>query len=131
MYLINKLTNPYIVSLFIFVFSALFITYPLIFHMGDMAVDLGDSYLVSWIINWVNHAIFTNPLNLFNAPIYFPYSNSLAFSEPFITSSILSFIPLKLIEDPMVAVNFTLISSIFMVGYFTFLLSYYITKDFL
>ncbi len=129
--LIKKILNTHILSPVIFLLCAIFITYPLIFHLGDLAVDLGDSYLVSFIMNWVNHAIFSNPLDLFNAPIYFPYINSLAFSEPFISSSILSLIPLKLIGEPMVAVNFTLITSIFMVGYFTFLLSFYITKNFL
>lgn len=129
--MLKKLLCLYFVALLIFLLSAIYITYPLIFHLGNAAVDLGDSYFIAWVMNWNIHAFFTNPLSIFNAPIYYPYVNSLAFSESFITSSILAIIPLKLIGQPIFAVNFTLISSIFMVGFSTFILSFYITKNFL
>lgn len=125
------LFNKYFAAFIIFFVAAIYITYSLIFNLGNRAVDLGDSYLVAWIMSWTSHALFTNPLNLFNAPIYFPYVNSLSYSDPFITSSILAIIPLILIGQPIAAVNFTLISSLFMVGFFTFLLSFYLTKNFL
>ncbi|OGH06317.1 MAG: hypothetical protein A2171_00985 [Candidatus Levybacteria bacterium RBG_13_35_9] len=81
-------------------------------------------------MNWNIHQLFLNPSDLFNANIYYPYKNSLAFSETFLTSSVLSIIPMWLLKEPIVAVNFTLISSIFMVGFFTFILAFYLTKNF-
>ena len=130
MYLLKKFNNPYFLALITFLLAAIFITYPLIFHLGDFVTGYGDQYLHAYIMNWVVHAIFTNPLNLFQASIYYPYINSLAYSDLFLSSSILSIIPLWLFKEPIVTVNFTLISSIFMVGFFTFILSFYLTKNF-
>lgn len=120
-----------IIAFFIFFFSAIFITYPLIFHLGDRATGLGDELVIAWIQNWVIHALTTSPLSLFDANIYYPYQNTLAFSDLFLTSSLLSFIPLRLIGEPIAAVNFNLIFSLISLGFFIYLLSFYITKDFL
>lgn len=126
----KKLINPYTGAFLIFVISSIYITYPLVFHLGDLVTGYGDQYLHAYIMNWVVHALFTNPLNLFQASIYYPYINSLAYSDLFLTSSILSIIPLWILKEPIVTVNFTLISSIFMMGFFTFTLSFYLTKNF-
>ena len=130
MSLLKKILNPFTLAFIIFLISSVYITYPLIFHLGDLVTGYGDQYLISWIMNWNIHQLFINPLDLFNANIYYPYKNSLAFSETFLTSSVLSIIPMWLLKEPIVTVNFTLISSIFMVGFFTFILSFYLTKNF-
>ncbi len=119
------------VSIFIFFCLGLCITYPLIFHMGNLAVGLGDELVISWIQNWVIHSLFTNPLHIFEANLYFPYHNTLAYSDLFLTSSLLSIIPLKFIGQPIVVHNFTLISSLILLGFSIYLLSFYLTKDFL
>lgn len=120
-----------IIAFLIFVAASIYITFPLIFHLGNLATGLGDELVISWIQNWVIHSILTNPLDIFNANIYYPYQNSLAFSDLFLTSSILSILPLKIIGEPITAVNFTLISSLLMLGFFSYLLIRFLTKDFL
>lgn len=117
-------------SFIIFFLLAVYITYPLIFNMGDKATGLGDELVIAWIQNWVIHSLFTNPLHIFNANLYFPYNNTLAYSDLFLTSSILSIIPLKIIGEPIAVVNFTLISSLALLGFSIYLLSFYLTKDF-
>ncbi len=119
-----------VTAFFIFIISAIYITYPLIFNLGSLITGYGDQYLHVYVMNWVVHAFFTNPLTIFDGSIYYPYLNPIAYSDVFIASSILGIIPLFLIGEPVAIVNFTLISSIFMVGFFTFLLSYYLTKNF-
>lgn len=114
---------------FIFFFLAVYITYPLIFHLGDYVTGFGDELFIAWNHNWVIHALFTDPLNIFNANIYFPYKNTLAFSEPFFTSSILSIIPVLLIRQPIAAVNFIFISSIMLTGFAVYLLCLNLTKN--
>lgn len=114
----------------LFLFSAIYITFPLIFHLGDYITGYGDQYLHAYIMNWVIHSLFTNPLNIFHGSIYYPYLNPIAYSDLFITSSIIAIIPLWIIGQPITVVNFTFLSSIFMVGFFTFLLSFYLTKNF-
>lgn len=118
-------------ALIIFSVASVYITFPLIFHLGNIATGLGDELVIAWIQNWVIHGLTINPFALFDANIYYPYHNSLAFSDLFLTSSILSLIPLKIIGEPIVVVNFTLISSLTLLGFFTWFLIYYLTKDFL
>ena len=117
-------------SFLIFLTASLYITFPLVFHLGSLATGLGDELVIAWIQNLVIHSLTTNPFSLFEANIYYPFHNSLAFSDLFLTSSILSLIPLKIIGEPIATVNFTLISSLAMLGFFTYLLIYYLTKDF-
>jgi len=129
--MIKKRQLVYGISSFvIFLIASVYITFPLVFHLGSLATGLGDELVIAWIQNWVIHSLTTNPFSLFEANIYYPYHNSLAFSDLFLTSSILSLIPLKIIGEPIVTVNFTLISSLVMLGFFTYLLIYYLTKDF-
>lgn len=120
-----------ICSFVIFLFLSIYITFPLIFHLGDYSTGFGDELVIAWIQNWVIHALTTNPFSLFEANIYYPYHNSLAFSEHFLISSILSILPYKIIGEPIAVVNFTLISSLIMLGFFMYLLIYYLTKDFI
>ncbi len=120
----------YSLAFLIFSLAAIYITYPLIFHLGEYATGLGDELLIAWIQNWNIHAFMTNPLRIFDANIFYPYNNSLAFSETFITSSILSIIPSLVFGEPIVATNFTLFSSLIFLGFCTFILVNYLTKDF-
>src|SRR5829696_9738412 len=64
-------------------FSALtaIMTWPWILNLRDAASDRGDSYAHAYWLWWDVHQTFRDPLNLFNATIFFPYKNSLAFSE--------------------------------------------------
>ncbi len=120
----------YFLAFLIFLISAVYITYPLIFNLGKFITGFGDQYLEAYVMNWVVHSLFTNPLGIFEGSIYYPYLNPIAYSETFITSSVLGIIPLVLFKEPIAIVNFTLLSSIFMVGFFTFVLAFYLTKNF-
>ena len=44
-------------------------------------VDHADTLLNAWILAWVPHALLTQPLHLFDANIFFPSRDALAFSE--------------------------------------------------
>ncbi len=117
-----------------FFFSALsvYITYPLVFHMGDMATRNGDELVIAWIQNWVIHIITSGKIvSLFNANLYYPFHNTFAYSEALITSSIISLIPFELSKQPLVVVNITFISSLILLGFSLYLLSFYLTKSFL
>lgn len=50
-------------------------------HLRDGVSDPGDPYLTSWILWWDWHGTFTQPLQLFDGNIFFPYRYSLAFAE--------------------------------------------------
>ena len=56
-------------------------TWPWILHLRDAVSDRGDCYLHTYFMWWDYHQTFHNPLNLFNATIFYPYKQTLAFSE--------------------------------------------------
>jgi hypothetical protein len=64
-----------------FVALTVAMTWPWAAHLRDACSDPGDPYLVSYILWWDFHATFTQPLRLFDASIFFPYKDTLAFSE--------------------------------------------------
>src|SRR5690349_11225868 len=56
-------------------------TWPWVTRLRDACADPGDPYLVSWILWWDFHQTFTSPLHLFDANIFYPLHQTLAFSE--------------------------------------------------
>ncbi|MGE5265516.1 MAG: hypothetical protein ACM3S0_19230, partial [Acidobacteriota bacterium] len=59
-------------------------TNPLVLHVASAVEDRQDALLNTWIIAWVGHGLLTDPLHLFNTNIFYPYPNTLAFSETLI-----------------------------------------------
>ncbi len=57
-------------------------------HPGSQVVaDLPDTHLYIWTLAWNTHAFLHQPLNIFDANIYYPYANTLAYSENLIGSA--------------------------------------------
>lgn len=118
--------------LLVFCLIAFFITYPLIFNLGSLAVAHGDELVISWIQNWVIHALLHgNILSIFEANLYYPFHNSLAFSDTFFVSSIISMLPVLFVGEPIVAHNVTLILSLIFLGFSIYLLAYYLIRSLL
>jgi len=116
-------------SFFLFIFLSIYITYPLIFHMSDYISGLGDQLYINWILNWNMYSFTHNLGNILNTNIFFPYKTTLAYSDIYITMSLISFIPTIIIGQPAVAYNFGVIISYFSLGFFTYLLCLHITKN--
>ena len=74
------LHNP-LPSLALLAAMTLVTTRSLILHAWDTIANYGDPLLNAWILAWDAHALVTDPLNLFNANIFHPYPNTLAYSE--------------------------------------------------
>lgn len=115
--------------LVIFFICAVIITYPLILHMGSVSTGRQDELLIAWIHASVRHNLLTNPLQLFEGNIFFPYHNSLAFSDIFLTTTFLTWPFVLLSGQPIIANNIVILSSLILLGYASFLLTEYITKS--
>lgn len=120
---------PFIFALVYFILATLYITYPLIVHLSNLIVEPTDGLYINWIINWNIHSFTNNIANIFNTNIFYPYQNTLAYSDIYITSALLAFVPTKIIGEPAVAYNFIFIFSLISFGFSTYLLSQYITKN--
>ncbi len=56
--------------------------WPLVLHLGDdVAKDLGDPLSQSWQVAWGGHALAHQPLRFFDANQFYPYADTLAFSD--------------------------------------------------
>ena len=64
-----------------FVVLTILMTWPWVLHLRYAVSDPGDPYLNEWIMWWDYYQTFHDPVNLFNAPIFYPYSYTLAYSE--------------------------------------------------
>ena len=52
--------------------------------------DNGDTQLNEWILAWVLHKLPRDPLHLFDANIFYPAPDALAFSEPLIVPALIA-----------------------------------------
>jgi hypothetical protein len=61
---------------------AVLLTYPYAWRLGSFGrLDTGDGQFSIWNVAWVARTIVVDPSNLFNANIFYPHRNTLAFSE--------------------------------------------------
>jgi hypothetical protein len=92
-------------------------------HLADSVPgDIGDPLLNTWILAWDAHALLTDPLHLFDANIFYPLPNTLAYSEHLFSTAILV-LPLGLVTgEPVVAYNLSLLLSFPLAGLGMYLL---------
>jgi hypothetical protein len=126
-------TNEHVirhVSAFAFFLAlAIALTWPLALHLDAAVPDFGDPLLNAWIVDWVCHALTHDPLHLFDAPIYHPAPNTLAFSEH-MTGVALVALPFHLARLPALAVyNIALLLGFAFSGYGAFVLARVITRS--
>jgi hypothetical protein len=86
--------------------------------------------LNSWILAWDAHAIFDPQLRVWNAPIFYPVKNALAFSEAMFGNLWIT-LPVQYLTGNSVLAFHSLVFTSFLLGaYFTFLLVRALTGSF-
>lgn len=107
-----------------YILLAVGLTHPLLLHLSNaVPSDIGDPLLNTWILTWDAHALLTDPFNLFNANIFYPLPNTLAFSEHLFNTALLA-LPLQLVTaEPVVAYNLSLLASFPLAAFGMYLLA--------
>ena len=102
---------------------ALISTYPLWRHLSAAVPgDIGDPLLNTWILAWDGHALLTDPAHLFDANIFFPLKDTLAYSEHLLGTA-LPMLPILLISgEPVLAYNVAFLTSFVLSGFGLYLL---------
>jgi hypothetical protein len=92
-------------------------TYPLVRHLTThLPNDLTDPVLVAWILAWDAHALPHGIAALFNAPSFYPYAQTLAYSETMIGVALFT-APLQwLSANPILVYNLAFIASFVQAG---------------
>jgi hypothetical protein len=116
--------KPSLLVLGVYLALTLILTYPLPANLTTTVPnDIGDPLLNTWILAWDTHALLTNPLNLFNANIFYPLPNTLAFSEHLFSTALLA-LPIQLISgEPILAYNLSLLATFPLAAFGTYLLA--------
>ena len=91
-------------------------SWPLVLDLAHAGVtDRPDGRLNAWILAWDVHALLHEPTRLFQAPIFHPLPDTLAFSENLFLPAVLS-APFQLLGGPVLGYNVVLLLSMIVSG---------------
>ena len=79
-------------------------------------VDTPDTHLFIWTLGWDARAFLTNPFGIFDANIYHPLPNTLAYSENLIGTALIAAPIIWLTGDAMLAMNLAALVSCWLCG---------------
>ena len=86
-----------------------------------------DGMFSLWNVSWVARTLIDDPGNLFNANIFFPHKNSLAFSEPNLIAGAAGAPVWWITRNPYATLNFVILMAFAAAWYFTWLLVRHLT----
>ena len=103
-----------------FALLAILHTWPLAASPATLSrYDNSDAMLNEWTVAWVGHQIVSDPLHLFDANIFFPERNTLAYSEAMLVQGVLG-APLVWLGAPTLLVyNLVLLAGFTLTGWAT------------
>ena len=91
-------------------------SWPLVTDLAGLGVmDRADGRLNAWILAWDAHALARAPGRLFQAPIFHPLPDALAFSENLLVPAVLG-APAQALGGPVLAYNVVLLVSLVVSG---------------
>jgi len=83
-------------------------TWPLASNLSEHIRGYNDPYLFAWMLTWVSKTIYIDPGTLFDTNVFWPYGNTLAWSEPLVFPAATVGAPtLALTQNPIFTYNVT------------------------
>ena len=105
-------------------------TYPIAPRLGSVGrFDTGDGHWSVWCVAWVSHALATNPAGLFDANIFVPHRDTLAYSENNIVAGVLGLPAYLLTGNPYATHNLSMLLGIGLAFVGAYALARYLTQD--
>jgi len=112
------------------VLTAVLHTWPLATNPAALSLNYnGDVMLNAWIVAWVQRTLPRDPLNLFDANIFHPAEDVLAFSEPLIVPALVSAPVRALGGSPVLVHNLLLIAGLALTMLGGYVLAWHWTGD--
>lgn len=110
--------HPRAASLALFIALAAIETWPLASDPAHLSRnDNGDTVLNEWTLAWVAHQAPRAPLNLYQANIFYPERDTLAYSESMIVQAAMAAPLLWLGASPVLAYNLVLLAGFALTGW--------------
>ncbi len=127
---IKVLKNKIIFLFLLFLILLTFIHFlPLSLHPINAMPGTIDCLLNTWILSHVHHQLFSRPLQIFEANIFYPHPQTLTYSESLFPQAIFSIPIYYLSKNPILAYNFVFFLAYLLNGISMFLLVRYLTKN--
>lgn len=105
-------------------------TWPLATSPARLSLNYnGDVMLNEWIVAWIQHQLPRAPLDLFQANIFYPTGDALAFSEPLIAPALLAYPVALLGGSPVLVHNVLLLAGFALTMLAAYALAYHWTGD--
>ncbi|MCC6456373.1 MAG: hypothetical protein IT328_15570 [Caldilineaceae bacterium] len=121
---------PVVFYVFGFYFlMSLVLTYPLVISLGSAVSDPVDPILNTWIMAWEHHALLTQPLQMWNANIFYPYTRSLLYSETMLIPSFTLFPVSVAIGNPILTHNLLVLLGFTATGTSGYLMGRYLFRS--
>ncbi len=113
----------------LYIVLTLVMTYPQVLHLGSSVRDPGDPLLNAWIMAWNNRQMASfNLAGWFDANIYYPNRNTLAYSEHLFPQAVVG-LPINLLSgNPILAYNLVLLLAFLSSAFGMYLLAYHLTR---
>jgi hypothetical protein len=121
----------HLLALFLYSGLTLVLTYPAIFRLKVAIIgDFVDSFLNTWILAWGVRKITGGAWgSLFDANIFFPYKNTLSYSEHLLGVA-LTAVPIQLgFNDPLVTFNVSVLITFVLTALSMYFLVWYLTRN--
>src|SRR6185436_222603 len=108
----------------LYVALTILFAYPLsIDPAGRLLNASPDTLLMAWMLKWDTHAFTHRPLSIFEANIYYPHHDTLAYSENLIGSAVFAAPIFWLTDNTVLAFNLVALSSCVLCGIGAWLLA--------
>ena len=101
----------------LFVVATVWMTWPLTPRAGSVVQDPGDPLFEIWVMRAVQHRLVNDPLNLYDANAFYPFENSLAYSEEAISTALLAWPVFLATGNDVLAYNLVLLFSFWLVAF--------------
>jgi len=95
---------------------AVVFTWPLSAHLTTALGSGLDPLLQTWVLAWDTHALITDPRTVWHAPIFFPYPETLAYSDHHLLLAMMT-LPLIITGGPVLAYNLLVLTSYALTGW--------------
>lgn len=119
----NNLPRKHLLFIVFLFILTLWSVWPVVKNSGGVLVGQGDVILITWIINQNIQKLPYRLPQLFDGNIFYPFKDVMAYSELFLPSSLISYLPVKITGLPAAGFNFSLIIgqlSTLLIAYFWF-----------
>jgi len=113
-----------VLAVAVFLASAFVLTLPLAIHPArTLPSDLGDTLLTTWIVSWDADRLRHGLRGLWDAPIFYPYRGTLAFSETLLGVAVFAAPVYWITGNPVLTYNVAFLVSFTIAGVGMYLLA--------